>query len=59
MLFSFVGEGLICPGAALDYVPRRCVGEKCMVRDTHVFGLQIRTSTDGEKWCGIGRLSTD
>jgi hypothetical protein len=69
MLFSFVGAGdSICPGVALYYVPRGWVGESPLVRDAHLFVLQVYESSlelaSGEKWSaafpvqwGVGRLS--
>jgi hypothetical protein len=53
MLFSFiVGEGSICSGTVLDYVPKGWVGELCMVCDAHLFVLQIHASSFGTGWWG-------
>jgi hypothetical protein len=60
--FCSLGDWL-CPGAALDYVPR--VGELeelHMVCDAHLFILQIHTSSfelaSGENWCRFSQCST-
>jgi hypothetical protein len=47
MLFSFVGVGSACPGAVLDYVPGWWVRELQAVHYTHLFILQIHTSSFG------------
>jgi hypothetical protein len=68
MLFSFFEGGRsVCPGAALDYVLARLVGESRMVCDAHLLILQIHMNSFGagqvkvmllfSVWHGIGRLS--
>jgi hypothetical protein len=53
MLFSFVqGMGSICPGAALDYIPRGWVGESCVVRVAHLSGLQVCAGSFETSWYG-------
>jgi hypothetical protein len=39
------GEVSICPGAAVNYVPRGWVGELCVVYVAHLFSLQIYTGS--------------
>jgi hypothetical protein len=40
MLFSFLRSS-ICPGAALDYVPQRWVGELCLFHIVQLLILQV------------------
>jgi hypothetical protein len=53
MLFSFVGGGnSICPGAALEYVPRWWVGKSCVVHVALLFVLKVYASIFGTSWWG-------
>jgi hypothetical protein len=49
MFFSFLGGGSVCPGYALDYVPRCGWG---VVHGAHLFILQIHTSCFETDWQG-------
>jgi hypothetical protein len=68
-VFQFCCRNSVCPGAALDYVPREWVWESHVVLDDHLFVLQIYASSFGisqqgemallfSVWHQIGRLST-
>jgi hypothetical protein len=41
---QFCWGSSVCPGAALDYVPRGWVVESCMVSDAHLFVMQIHAA---------------
>jgi hypothetical protein len=49
-VFQFCCRNSVCPGTALDYVPRVWVGESHMVCDAHLFFLQIHSSSIGVGW---------
>jgi hypothetical protein len=53
LFFSvLLGERLVCPGAVLDYVPGGQVEESHVVCYTHLFALQILTSSFETGWQG-------
>jgi hypothetical protein len=49
-MFSFVDGGFSLPRV---YVPGVCVGELHMVRDTHLFILQIHRSRNGAAFLNV------
>jgi hypothetical protein len=53
-VFEFCSVGIsICPGSVLGDIPRRWVGELCVVHGAHLLGLQIYTGSfeTGEMVC--------